>query len=68
MSKKITTETSQTNILKQFRDVLNNGGEFNLETKTGFIYAIGGPGAILCKFENGIHYSYQLDKNKWVEL
>lgn len=67
-TKNLTLKSNQASIVKQFLKTIYNGGEVNLTTEDGFLYAVGGKGAIVCKIENNKHYSFQQDRNMWVEL
>ena len=62
MNKTITLKTSESQILKLFRECKGTGS-VNLTTKKGFIYLAGG---ILCKLENDKHF--YAHKGKWVLL
>ena len=70
MNKQITMRTGPRRILEQFKDVFAKGGSINLTMGDGdFIYGVGAqPNTILCKIQNGKHYSYQRNVKGWVEL
>ena len=63
----ITLKTKPIKIISVFKHILDNGGTINLNIGNGnFIYAIGGDNAILCKLQNGVHYSANGDK--WIKI
>jgi len=70
MDKQITIKTKPERILEQFKDVFNAGGSINLSMGNGdFLYATGAqPDTILCKLDDGVHYSYQRDRKEWVNV
>ena len=60
----LTLKSSTDKICNSFKQVLNNGGTWNLKTKNGFHFLVGGKDPIYSKIENDQQY---IEVNgKWV--